>query len=184
MSILLIGGSPSAESRSARLLDYVGTLLTQAGHSTARLILRDLPAEALLHGDLENSALREAKEQVGRSQAVVLATPVYKATYSGILKVFIDLLPQKGLAGKTVLPIATGGSFRHRLPIELSFRQLLLELSASEVLPILYAVESQVAWGPETGLRLDLEVERHLTAGVEQLSQSLNHFAKEAAGRR
>ena len=40
--------------------------------------------------------------------AVVIATPVYKAAYSGILKAFLDLLPQDGLDGKLVLPTPAG----------------------------------------------------------------------------
>lgn len=40
---------------------------------------------------------------------VILATPVYKAAYSGLLKTFLDLLPQGGLRDKVVLPIARNG---------------------------------------------------------------------------
>src|SRR5256885_12419558 len=45
-------------------------------------------------------------------RSVVVATPIYKASYSGVLKSFLDLLPQFGLAGKVVLPLATGGTDR------------------------------------------------------------------------
>lgn len=56
------------------------------------------------------------------ARGVILATPVYKAAYTGLLKAFLDLLPQDGLAGKIVLPIATrqlvGPFALHRLRTE------------------------------------------------------------------
>ena len=113
-SVLLIAGSPSAPSRSARLLEYVDTLLAQTGYATDRLNVRDLPAEALLHADFEDPLLRGAQKRVARARAIVLATPVYKAAYSGVLKAFLDLLPQDALAGKAALALVTGGNPEHR----------------------------------------------------------------------
>jgi len=53
---------------------------------------------------------------------LIIATPIFKASYSGLLKVFLDLLPQFALAGKAILPIATGGSVHHparsRIPLQ------------------------------------------------------------------
>ena len=64
--------------------------------------------------------------QVANAQLIVVATPVYKAAYSGLLKVFLDLLPQTALAGKTVLPLATGGSPHHMLALDCALRPVLL----------------------------------------------------------
>jgi len=52
---------------------------------------------------------------VAAADVVVVAVPVYKAAYSGLRKVFLDLLPQTALKGKTVLPLGTGGSPHHML---------------------------------------------------------------------
>ena len=62
---------------------------------------------------------------------MVVSTPVYKAAYSGVLKVFLDLLPQFGLAGKVVLPLVTGGTASHVLAIDYALRPVLLALGAS-----------------------------------------------------
>ncbi len=56
---------------------------------------------------------------------MVIGTPVYKAAYSGLLKSLLDLLPQYALAGKTVLPLATGGSTAHVLAIDYALRPVL-----------------------------------------------------------
>ncbi|WP_204304970.1 NAD(P)H-dependent oxidoreductase, partial [Stenotrophomonas maltophilia] len=72
--------------------------------------LRDISAEALLGARPDDPGLAEAIECVEAADGIVVATPIYKAAYSGLLKAFLDALPQFGLAGKTVLQLATGGS--------------------------------------------------------------------------
>jgi len=104
MTILLLAGSPSAPSRSTRLLHHVGDKLAQLGHRHARLEVRDLPGQAILRADWNNAEIKAALSTVEEASAVVVATPVYKAAYSGILKAFLDLLPQFGLTNKLVLP--------------------------------------------------------------------------------
>src|SRR4051794_22000769 len=117
MSVLLLGGSPSASSSSWKLVQLVGNWLALQGHRTAGLQVRDLPAAALLAADLSDPSIAEAAELVRDAQAIVVGTPVYKASFSGILKTFLDLLPQDGLGGKLVLPLATGGSLAHLLAL-------------------------------------------------------------------
>jgi FMN reductase len=178
-TILLLGGSPSVPSRSARLLDYVGGLLTAAGHAVGRLNVRDLPAAALLHADVDNAEIRAAQERVLLAQAVVVATPVYKAAYSGILKAFLDLLPQTGLTGKLVLPIATGGSPAHMLALDYALRPVLSALSARHVLPSVYATDKQIQFSQNDGLKLDADVEQRLAEGAQRLSESLKAIRNE-----
>jgi len=108
MSVLLVAGSPSERSRSAALLDSVHQRLQQRGVYVERLQIRDLPPQALLLADTAHHSIARAIDQVHRAAAIVVATPVYKAAYSGVLKVFLDLLPQTALKAKLVLPLATG----------------------------------------------------------------------------
>jgi FMN reductase len=143
-SVLLIAGSPSEQSRSSGLLEWVSQRLTQAGQTVDRLHIRELPAAALLLADWKHPAVINAIEQVARAKAIVVATPVYKAAYSGVLKVFLDLLPQTALRNKTVLPIATGGSPNHMLALDYALRPVLQSLSARHILPGVYATDSQV----------------------------------------
>jgi FMN reductase len=143
-SVLLIAGSPSAPSRSSGLLDWVSQRLTQRGQTVDRLHIRELPAAALLLADWKHPAVVHAIEQVARASVIVVATPVYKAAYSGVLKVFLDLLPQTALKGKTLLPLATGGSPHHMLALDYALRPVLQSLSARHILPGVYATDSQV----------------------------------------
>src|SRR3954467_12694938 len=99
MSVLLLAGSPSERSRSAALLDAVAYRLRGSGRLVQRLQLRDLSPQALLLADTSHRRIAAAIDQLLQATAVVIATPVYKAAYSGVLKVFLDLLPQTALKG-------------------------------------------------------------------------------------
>ena len=173
MNILLLAGSPSTPSRSTRLLHHVGERLALLGHRYVKLQVRDLPAQPLLHADFGNAELRTARELVLGADAVVISTPVYKAAYSGILKSFLDLLPQDGLSGKLVLPLATGGSQSHMLALDYGLRPVLSALDAKHVLPSIYATDQQINWSAEEGLLLDPAIARRVADGIENLSASL-----------
>lgn len=173
MTILLLAGSPSTPSRSTRLLHHAGERLAARGNSTVRLHVPDLPAEALLRADFSHPGIRRAQETVAAAEAIVVATPVYKAAYSGILKAFLDLLPQDGLAGKLVLPLATGGSQSHMLALDYALRPVLTALAARHVLPSVYATDAQVEWNPQQGLLIAEPILKRIDSGIEQLSANL-----------
>ncbi|RZJ20001.1 MAG: FMN reductase (NADPH) [Haliea sp.] len=169
MSVLLIAGSPSERSRSAALLDSVSHRLSLRGVTIERLHIRDLSPQALLLGDAAHSSIAAAIDQVARARAIVVATPVYKAAYSGVLKVFLDLLPQTALRNKTVLPIATGGSPNHMLALDYALRPVLQSLSARHILPGVYATDSQVALTPEGAHHLGTDIADRLDEAVANL---------------
>lgn len=94
-NILLINGSPSAPSRSQGILEYAIALLNAQGIKTNLLSVRDLPAEDLVFGKYNSPSLEQPKALLEEAQAVIISTPIYKASYTGLLKTFLDLLPQK-----------------------------------------------------------------------------------------
>jgi FMN reductase len=173
MSILLLGGSPSLVSSSGRLLEDIGARLELHGYRCTTLQVRDLPAQALLHADFGDAAILRAKALVEAADAIVIATPVYKASYTGILKAFLDLLAQDGLAGKLVLPLATGGSLSHMLALDYALRPVLATLAARQVLASIYATPDQLQWSEESGLSLDSAIEARVAIGVNDLASTL-----------
>lgn len=114
MSLMVAGisGSPSSTSRSRRLLDHA--LDVARGHRAEVHVidLSQLSADALL-GRASSDGLATATAHVAAARLVVASTPVYRATYSGLLKVFFDQLPQRALAGTVFLGLATGGHPGH-----------------------------------------------------------------------
>lgn len=169
MSVLLIAGSPSERSRSAALLDRVGQHLSELHVEVEHLRVRDLSPQALLLADFGHRTVIEAIDQVKQAQAIVVATPVYKAAYSGVLKVLLDLLPQTAFKGKTVLPLATGGSPHHMLALDYALRPVLQSLGSRQILPGVYASDAQVALNPEGGYTLHADIEARLEEAVGSL---------------
>jgi FMN reductase len=143
-SILLFSGSPSATSRSAALLEYARQHFLAAGIAAQTFGLRDFPAEDLIFGKYDSPAFDEVKRLLAEASAVVVATPVYKAAYSGGLKALLDILPQAALRGKTVLPLATGGSPAHQLAIDYALKPVLSALGATDLLQGVYVVDKQL----------------------------------------
>jgi FMN reductase len=168
MTVLLIAGSPSDRSRSAALLDEVSERL-RGRAEVERLNVRDLPPQALLLADFEHRGIVAASEQVQRARAIVIATPVYKAAYSGVLKAFLDLLPQTALRHKVVLPIATGGSPHHMLALDYALRPVLQSLTARHILPGVYATDAQVTLMPEGTRHLNTDLAERLDDAVAGL---------------
>ncbi len=86
----------------------------------------------------------EATARVAAADGIVVATPVYKAAYSGLLKTFLDMLPQFALRGKVVLPLATGGSIAHVLAIDYALRPVLSSLDPLHVVNGLFVLDKQI----------------------------------------
>jgi FMN reductase len=171
MSVLLIAGSPSERSRSAALLDAVSQRLGRRGALVERLLIRDLSPQALLLADAAHRSVSAAVDQVARARAIVVSTPVYKAAYSGVLKVFLDLLPQSALKGKTVLPLATGGSPHHMLALDYALRPVLQSLAAHHILPGVYATDAQVTLTPEGAYQVHDDLGQRLDDAVDTLAR-------------
>jgi len=173
MSILLLGGSPQLPSSSGRLLAFIGERLASQGHGVRKLDVRELPAQALLLADYAEPSITKAVQAVADADAIVIATPIYKAAYTGLLKAFLDLLPQDGLAGKLVLPLATGGGHAHTLALDYALRPVLQALGAKQVYTSIYANAQQLGWHEERGLNLDAPIAERVQAGIDELSAGL-----------
>jgi FMN reductase len=150
MSIVALSGSPSAQSRSTALLRHVLERFAP-GVPRSEIVLRDLPPAALVHADGNDPAIRDALAQVAGARLVVIATPIYKASYSGLLKTFLDLLPHDALRGKTVLALGTGGSAAHLLALDYALKPVLAALGARHILDTVYAVDAQLVAGGAHG---------------------------------
>ena len=175
MSTLLLAGSPSERSRSAALLDAVALRLAVRGVRAEHLHIRNLNPQALLLADTGHHSIVQAVKQVEDANLLVVATPVYKAAYSGVLKVFLDLLPQSALQGKTVLPLATGGSPHHMLALDYALRPVLQSLGAKHILPGIYATDGQVALPPEGAYAVAPEISQRIDEAVHQLVREVLH---------
>lgn len=175
-SILSISASPQPVSSTHALVTHVNRRLTAAGHTVRTLPVRTLPATPLLVGDVTHPALIEAIAAVRDADALVVATPVYQSSYSGLLKVFLDLLPQFAFRGKTVLPLATGGSAAHVLAVDYALRPLLSSLGAAHVTPGWFVPSGHIRTFPDGGVLID-------AASLTPVAQITEEFLATLAGR-
>jgi FMN reductase len=144
MHILSISGSPTERSRSAWLTQFALTRLEGITSRSTHISVRELPAAALVAADGDDVAIADAIAALADAEVVIVGTPIYKAAYAGLLKLFLDLLPPDALRGKTVLPLATGGSAAHLLALDYALKPVLSALGARHVLDAVFATDAQL----------------------------------------
>ncbi|GAB3255946.1 NADPH-dependent FMN reductase family protein [Chitinimonas naiadis] len=173
MNILLLSGSPSVQSRSAAVLRHSGQLLEGHGFAVQALGVRDFPSDDLVQARFDQPSIRRLHELVAQADGLVIATPVYKAAYAGTLKLILDVLPERALLGKVVLPIATGGTLAHMLAIDYALKPVLSALSVKEVQQGVYGLDKQIALQADGSALLEDELAARLDGAVRSLVQSL-----------
>lgn len=154
--VTVVVGNPKPQSRTLQ----AATLLAEqvAGRSPDHVVdVADLGAGLLGWGD---PAVSGAKETVASSGLVVVASPTFKATYTGLLKLFLDQFEGgTGLAGVVAVPLMLGAAPVHAMAGELHLRPLLAELGATIPAPALFCIDRTFAeddripgyattWGP------------------------------------
>jgi FMN reductase len=149
MSIAVVVGNPKSGSRTLRVAQAVADTLVdrldetyELGYNTERFVvdLADVAGELF---DYPSKAMDDLLERVAASDLLIAASPTYKATYTGLLKVFFDRYGNNALAGTVAVPVMTGAAPIHALAPELHLRPLLVELGATTPTRGLYVTESQ-----------------------------------------
>jgi FMN reductase len=141
------------------------------------LHVRSETIEARDHaGDLVNnlltgfptSELRAALDAVIGADGLIAVTPIFSASYSGLFKLFFDVVEHEALAGMPVLLAATGGTARHSLALEHAVRPLFTYLGGNTMRTAVYAASED--WGA-AGVPADAGLaERIDRAGAELAS--------------
>ncbi len=124
--------------------------------------LRDIAvdvAQSMLSGFAVGGA-RDAVRAVEEADAVIAATPVFNASYSGLFKSFFDIVDKDTFVGKPVLIAATGGSPRHSMVLDHALRPLFAYLRAVVVPSGVYAASEDWAAGSGDTATLADRVER------------------------
>ncbi|MER7486260.1 FMN reductase [Streptomyces sp. NPDC126497] len=173
MKLVVVSAGLSLPSSTRLLGDRLATATAAQAPADVRVIeLRELAVEiahTFTHG-FPGRALAEAFEAVTAADGLIVVTPVFSASYSGLFKSFFDALggtDADALTGKPVLIAATGGSARHSLVLDHALRPLFSHLGAVVVPTGVYAASED--WGAEG---LDGRIERAagelaaLTAGA------------------
>lgn len=129
-TISVIVGNPKPHSRTRQIAEE---LAARVAVVTGAEILPtvDLIDHAAQLFSWPAPALDPVTEQLRASTFAIIATPTYKASYTGLLKAFLDRYPAQGLSGVTAVPVFTIASEEHTLAVDFTLRPLLVELGAS-----------------------------------------------------
>ncbi|MEU4166048.1 FMN reductase [Streptomyces sp. NPDC026665] len=152
MKLVVVSAGLSVPSSTRLLADRLAaaTAGRVSGAVDVRVVeLRDLAVEIAhnLTNGFPGRALSAAIEDVTSADGLIVVTPVFSASYSGLFKSFFDVLDKDALVGKPVLVGATGGTGRHSLVLEHALRPLFAYLRAVVVPTGVYAASED--WGVE-----------------------------------
>ncbi|MFJ8700005.1 CE1759 family FMN reductase [Streptomyces ardesiacus] len=159
MKLVVVSAGLSVPSSTRLLGDRLAAVAAPAATAPepapadVRVIeLRDLAVE-IAHtftNGFPAPALADAFAEVASADGLIVVTPVFSASYSGLFKSFFDALSvtdEDALAGKPVLIAATGGTARHSLVLDHALRPLFAYLKAVVVPTGVYAASED--WGAE-----------------------------------
>ncbi|AZA08219.1 CE1759 family FMN reductase [Corynebacterium pseudopelargi] len=158
-AITIVSAGLSRPSSTLRLAEAIAAQFPGEKISTVEIreLLPDL-AQAMAGGGL-SAPLEQAISKLVDAHALIIATPVMKASYSGMLKLFFDVLDPSLLQGKPVVLAATGGSGRHALMLDHAMRPLLNFMRATVVPTGVFATAEDLA-SLGTGGELDTRIGR------------------------
>ncbi|MFF5212431.1 NADPH-dependent FMN reductase [Streptosporangium sp. NPDC000396] len=146
MSVVTLVGNPRAGSRTYEVaVRATEAIVRETGYEGPQEVI-DLSALApLLFTPGASAGVEAGLELVAQASVLVVASPTYKGTYTGLLKTFLDRLPGGALSSTVALPLLVMGDARHALAVEVHFRPLLVELGAAVPTPGLTLLESEIS---------------------------------------
>ena len=143
---VVVVGNPRPGSRTRTAAELAArAVLDAAGLAGAELTVIDLAelAPYLLAGPTPET-VKAAVATAVDADVLLVASPTYKGTYTGLLKVFCDQIATGALAGSVAIPLLVMGSLAHTLAVETHLRPLLVELGAQVPTPGLALIESDL----------------------------------------
>ena len=166
MTVGVIVGNPKPRSRTYHAAVVVAEQLTGREPDFV-LDLADFGPGLL---DWNDPRVAAAIEQVKAASLVVVASPTFKATYSGLLKLFLDRFPAGSLAGVTAIPVQLGGNWRHSLAPEVYLKPVLAEIGASTPTKALFMREADAGDNPAAGFANSETLREWLPVAQTQLA--------------
>jgi FMN reductase len=141
LRVAVVVGNPKPQSRTLAAALLVAERLTGA---PPEIVIDVITLGAGLL-DWSDAATNAAVQSVRSADLVVVASPTYKAAYTGVLKVFLDRFPSDGLAGVVAVPLMLGAGPRHALAPEHTLRPVVVELGATAPTRGLYLLDNDYA---------------------------------------
>ncbi len=146
LSFVVLVANPRPQSRTLQIARLAAEAVSRTAARPGEHHVIDLSGLARrLLLDEPSPAVEDALEQVRQADLLLVASPTYKGTYTGLLKVFLDRLDYQALSSVIALPMLVMRVPHHALAVDLHLRPLLLELGASTPAPGLAFLEPDLA---------------------------------------
>jgi FMN reductase len=143
--IAVVVGNPKVNSRTRTVAEQVAAAAgAAAGLGDVETNVIELAPLGPQLFDWSSADVRAAADTLSSSTLAVIATPVYKATYTGLLKSFLDWFGTTGLSGVTAVPVMVGAGAAHALAVEVHLRPLLVEIGATIPTRGLFVLEHEL----------------------------------------
>jgi FMN reductase len=146
MSLVVASSGDSATSKTRAL----AAVAIEQGGGGQLIDLIDLPADALL-GRRQDASVDSAVVAASGASVLVLATPVYRATFNGTLKAFLDRFPTGALERTAVVLMATAATPAHFLSLDTGGRAVVASLGGWTVPTVVYATGDDFTDGRPSG---------------------------------
>jgi FMN reductase len=170
MSTGIVVGNPRSASRTFGAAMVVIRELTGRDPDFA-LDLAEFGPKLL---DWSDPDITVAVDLVKSARLVVVASPTYKATYTGLLKLFLDRFAAGSLAGVVAVPLQLGGDWRHALAPEVFLKPVLAEIGASTPTHALYLLDTDAGEDPDVGFAGSPTLREWLAVARPQLATVLS----------
>jgi FMN reductase len=129
VKICVVVGNPKPASRTLVLAETLAHAVGELAPSY-ELTSIDLALHAEEIFRWPSEVMASLNDEVASCDLVVVGSPTYKATYTGLLKGFLDRYPALGLKDVSAIPVMTGADKGHSMAPEVNLRPLLVELGA------------------------------------------------------
>lgn len=179
-TIVMLSGSPSPASRSDKVLQYMGKLLDKRNHSAKMISVREISPETLFHADYLAPEIRKISEIVAGADGIIVASPVYKVSLTGILKALLDLLPRDVFKEKPILPVMIGGTEKHFMALDYALKPVLAFMKG-ELLQGVYILEKSVDQLSDPPIR-DGTLAQRIEGQIDQLIARIRKNGNVSAG--
>ena len=156
MRVSVVVGNPKPASRTLTAAMHVVRRISGDEAAEGDLHVLDLATLGPALLDWKDPVVTEHVERAVSSDLLVVACPTYKGSFTGLLKLFLDLVPHRGLEGTVAVPVMLGAAPVHTMAVETALRPVLVELGAT-VPASLFLVDSTyddpasyAEWGERT----------------------------------
>jgi len=155
-TVLSVVGNPKPRSRTRQVAEAVAERVTR-GLTAAGGAPEDVRSEVVEVAELGAGLLgwgdpdvKAATTAMAAADVLIVATPTYKATYTGLLKLLLDQIGAGELGGVPTIPLQVAAAPQHALAVEVHLRPVLVEIGASLPTSGLFVLDSALDGLDET----------------------------------